>query len=117
MRADLGRFFEGHLLETVNVMKTVYDAAVGAGRDVGVWIDGRELVFGRGAEQSGRGFLRMIPGEASVVIAFPNGSQLLDKQKRLRGYPGAQSKMTVAHPSDVDIYVRRLIDSAYALET
>jgi hypothetical protein len=117
VRADLGRYFEGHLLETVNVMKTVYDAAMGAGKDVSVWIDGRELVFGKGPDQTGRGFIRMIPGEATVVIAFPKGSLLLDKQKRLRGYPNAQSKMTLAHPSDVDIYVRRLIDSAYAQES
>jgi hypothetical protein len=116
VRADLGRYFEGYLLETTNLMKTIYDAAVGAGKDVTVKIDGRELVFSKG-EDGGRGFLRMIPGEATVVIAFPNGSRLLDKQKRLRGYPGAQSKMTLAHPSDVDTYVRRLIDAAYALES
>jgi len=115
MRADLGRYFEGYLLETTNLMKTIYDAAIGAGKDVQVRIDGRELVFAK--DETGRGFLRMIPSEATVVIAFPNGSQLLDKQKRLRGYPGAQSKMTLAHASDVDIYVRRLIDAAYALES
>jgi hypothetical protein len=105
MRADLGRFFEGRLLETINVMKTVYDAATGAGSDVNVWIDGRELVFGRSAEQAGRGFLRIIPGEATIVIAFPKGNELLDKQKRLRGYPGSQKTTTLAHPSDVDTYV------------
>jgi hypothetical protein len=117
MRADLGRFFEGRLLETVNVMKTVYDAATGAGRDVNVWIDGRELVFGRSQDQTGRGFLRIIPGEATIVIAFPQGSQILDKQKRTRGYPGSQKTMTLAHPSDVDTYVRRMIDAAYALDS
>jgi hypothetical protein len=116
MRADLGRFFEGRLLETVNVMKTVYDAATGAGKDVGAWIDGRELVFSRSKEEAGRGFLRLIPGEVSVVVAFPKGSQLLDPKKRLKGYPGSTSRITLAHPSDLDLYLRRLIDAAYALD-
>ena len=116
MRPDLGRFFEGRLLETVNLMKTVYDAATGTGKDVSVWIDGRELVFGKGDDQTTRGFLRMIPLEATVVVAFPKGNQILDPQKRARGYPGSQTKMTLAHASDVDVYVRRMIEAAYALE-
>ncbi len=116
MRADIGRFLEGRLLETINVMKAVYDAGTGAGKDVNVWIDGRELVFGKSAEEAGRGFLRLIPGEVSVVIAFPKGSEILDPKKRARGYPGSQTKMTLSHPSDLDTYVRRMIDVAYALD-
>jgi hypothetical protein len=116
MRDDLGRFFEGRLLETITVMKTVYDAATGAGADVNVWIDGREMVFGKSKEATSRGFLRMIPGEATVVIAFPKGNQILDKQKRTKGYPGSQMRMTLAHPSDVDTYVRRMIEVACALD-
>ena len=116
MRADLGRFFEGRLLDTINTMKTIYDAATGAGNDVEAWLDGREMVFGKSKEHEGRGFLRMIPGEASVVIAFPKGNQIMDPKKRAKGYPGAQTKITVSHPSDVDTYVRRMIDSAYALD-
>lgn len=116
MRSDIGRFFEGYMLETINIMKVVYDSAMGAGKDVVVWIDGRELVFGRGEENSGRGFLRMIPGEVTVRIAFPKGDQVFDPQKRARGYPGSQKSMTLAHPSDVDTYVRRMIDAAFALE-
>jgi hypothetical protein len=116
MRSDLGRFFEGHILETVNVMKTIYDAGTGAGKDVSVSIDGRELVFTKG-DAGGRGFLRMIPGEVAVRIAFPKGSLVFDPEKRAKGYPGSQTSFSVAHPSEIDTYVRRMIDAAYALET
>lgn len=116
MQSDIGRFFEGYMLETINIMKVVYDSAIGAGKDVTAWIDGRELVFSKGDANSGRGFLRMTPGEVTVRIAFPKGDDVFDPQKRTRGYPGSQKSMTLAHPSDVDSYVRRMIDAAYSLE-
>ena len=115
MRGEIGRFFEGYLHETLQLMKTVYDAGLGAGPDVLVWIDGREMVFGRW-EEGGRGFLRMIPAEVSVRIAFPKGEQVFDPQGRTKGYPGSQTSMTLFLPSDVDVYVRRMIDAAYQLE-
>lgn len=116
MRWDLGKFFEGRLLATIQILKTIYDVATGTGEDVAVWVEGRELVFGKGEPKSGRGFLRAIPGEASVTIAFPRGHQILDPLKRARGPAGSQTQMILRHPSDLDVYVRRMIDAAYQLE-
>lgn len=116
MRPDIGRFLEGRLLDTIQLIKTVYDVGSGAGHDVTVWFDGREMVFGKGPDESGRGFLRLIAGEVSVVIAFPRGGELFDPQKRARGYAGSQTSMTIGHIGDLDSYVRRMIAGAYTLE-
>jgi hypothetical protein len=116
MRPDVGRFLEGRLLETINLIKTIYDTALGAGPDVEAWIDGRELVFSKGQAGHGRGFLRAIPHETAVTIAFPRGHELLDPKKRARGAKGSETRMLIRDQADFDLYVRRMLDAAYSIE-
>lgn len=117
MRPDIGRFLEGRLLSTVQLLKAIYDIGTGEGDDVSVWIDGRELVFGKGEPSTGRGFLRAIPQETSVILAFPRGHELLDPLKRAKGPRGSETRMFIRHASELDPYVRRMIDAAYHLES
>ena len=114
MNSELGRYFEGRRLETQKLLRALYDVGDGQGSDVDVWVDGRELVFGRGAA-AGRGFMRIIPAEIRVVVAFPRGHELFDPQSRLKGPPGSQMSLMLGHGFEIDAYVRRLIESAYAL--
>lgn len=115
MRIDIGRFLEGRLLETVNLIKAVYDLATGEGKDVEAFVHGRELVFAR-REPTGAGFVRLLPQETSVVISFPRGPELFDPGKRLRGFPTARRSLTLRSTMQLDPYVRRLIDEAYRLD-
>ncbi len=112
----LGRFFEGRLLGTTRLLKQLYDLALGQGRDVQAGLEGQELVFGRGAPRQGRGFLRLLPGDAHVVLAFPRAPELLDPQRRLRGPRGSQAQLVLTVAGGLDPYVRRLVESAHALE-
>lgn len=116
MESEIGRYFEGRLLDTQRVLRALYDLGLGQGSDTQVWIDGRELVFGKGEVGQGRGYMRLIPAEAVVTIAFPKGYALLDPQRRTHGAPGSQTVLVVGHASDLDPYVRRLVAAAYALE-
>ena len=115
MQPELGRFFENRLREVQNVLLVLHDYATGQSRDVKAWVDGRELVFGM-KEREGFGFLRVLPQEASVSVAFPRGHELPDPQKRAKGPAGARTKLLVRTTADVDLYVRRMIDAAYALD-
>ncbi len=115
MESHIGRFFEGRLYETTLLLKSIYDLGTGLGKDVVVSIDGRELVFCR-KDKPGRGFLRIIPQEAQLIVAFPRGHALFDPKKRTKGPPNAQTTLTVRQGGDLDIYFRRLLDSAYAAE-
>lgn len=103
------------MLDTINLVKTVYDIGTGAGKDVSAWIDGRELVFGRKEPGEGAGFLRVLPHEVTITISFPRGHEIPDPQKRTRGVPGSRTHMTVRHIGDLDAYTRRIIDAAYAM--
>ena len=116
MESTIGRYFEGRLLETQQLLRFIYDVAHGQGGDVCVWIDGREMVFGRGDPQRNRGFLRVTPGEVAVTLGFPQGSQLFDPKKRAKGPAGAQTSLSITHSTQLDLYVRRLVDQAYALD-
>lgn len=116
MRTDIGRFFEGRILATVNILKTIYDVGSGEGADVVVWIEGRQMVFGRGEPNTGRGFLRVTPGETNIILAFPRGHEVMDPKKRATGPRGSETKMVINHPSEIDPYVRRMIDAAYAID-
>lgn len=116
MEPEIGRYFEGRLYDTTKVLKALYDLGLGAGGDASAWLDGRELVFGRGEPGHGRGFMRVIAREASVIVAFPAGSQIMDPKKRAKGPPGSQTSMVVTHYSELDTYFRRMLESAYALE-
>lgn len=116
MESELGRFFAGRLYETTMLLKAIYDVGSGAGRDVTTWIDGRELVFGRGSPRTGRGFLRVVPGEVTVVLAFPRGQELFDPKKRAKGPRGSQTSLTVGHVGELDPYLRRMIEGAYVLD-
>lgn len=116
MRTDIGRFLEGRLLPTINLIKAIYDTALGAGHDVEARIDGRELMFAKGDAQGGRGFMRLTPHETSVTIAFPRGHELLDPKKRARGARGSETRVLLRDQADLDLYIRRMIDAAYSLE-
>ena len=48
MRADLGRYFDAHGFETQRLLKALYDMALGEGKDVVGFLEGRELVMARG---------------------------------------------------------------------
>jgi len=117
MREDIGRYLEGRLHDTQQLIKIVYDIATGQGRDVNAWVEGRELVFGRKEPGKGTGFLRLLPSEVSLTISFPRGHELPDPLKRARGVRGSRTKLTIRTTSDLDSYVRRMIDAAYALDT
>jgi hypothetical protein len=116
MREDIGRFLEGRLLPTINLIKTIYDVGLGAGKDVEAWLDGRELVFSKGHGGHNRGFLRLTPMETAVTIAFPRGHELLDPKKRAKGARGSETRMLIRDQADLDLYVRRMIDAAYSIE-
>lgn len=115
MKEDIGRYLDGRLFETVQLIKIIYDLATGEGRDVIAQVDGRELVFHRG-EPKGAGFVRLLPAETSVTLSFPLGARLFDPGKRLKGVPGSRLRITLRGKQDVDPYVRRLVDNAYAIE-
>lgn len=117
MRSDIGRFLEGRILETVNLIKAVYDIASGEGPEVSAWVHGRELVFGKGEEGQGSGFVRVLPADTMITLTFPRGSELFDPAKRLKGMPPTASRrLNIRATIELDMYVRRLIDAAYALE-
>lgn len=116
MEPEVGRYLEGRFLETQQLLRVLYDLAHGQGRDVSVWIDGREMVFGRGEPRRNRGFLRVIPSEVSVVLAFPRGHELFDPKKKTKGPVGSQTSTTITHSTQLDAYVRRLVDQAYNLD-
>jgi hypothetical protein len=115
MQSDIGRYFEGRLFETTQLLKVIYDVTLGAGKDVAATIEGKELVFRKG-QNTGRGFLRVIPMEVYVLIAFPKGQELFDPRKRTQGPPGSQKTTLIRDTIDFDIYVRGLLAQAYALE-
>ena len=116
MRPDIGRYLEGRMLETIQLIKTAYDLATGQGKDVAAWIDGVELVFGRKGEGEGSGFVRVHPSEVTITLSFPRGTEIPDPQNRARGVPGSRTKMLIRHAGDLDVYVRRMIDTAYAID-
>lgn len=113
MNSELGRYFEGRLLETQKLLRALYDVGSGLGADVSVWVDGRELVFGR--SEGGRGFMRLIPADIRVLVAFPRGYELFDPRGRLKGPHRSQKSLSLGHVFEIDAYVRRLIDGAYQL--
>jgi hypothetical protein len=115
MEPALGRYFEGRLLATTLLLKQLHDCALGQGKDVAAWIEGQELVFGRGAPRSGRGFLRLLPGDAHVVVAFPRAPELFDPQRRLRGPRGSQAHVVLTVAGGLDPYTRRLVECAHAV--
>lgn len=114
MESEIGRYFEGRLLETQQLLRAIYDMALGQGKDTCAWIDGRELVFGRGEPRGGRGFLRVIPGEVAAVLAFPMGHRIMDPKKKAKGPAGSQTSLSITHASQLDAYLRRMVESAYA---
>lgn len=114
MRADLGRYFESHGMEIQRLLKALYDMGLGQGKDVVFFLEGRELVLARG-EPKGYGFVRFLPEETGVTISFPSGAQLFDPAKRMRGFPGSRTRVTLRSLLDMDPYVRRLVDQAYAV--
>ncbi len=116
MNTEIGRFLEGRLLSTIKLIQVLYDLGLGAGFDTCAWVEGKELVIGRGLEHQSKGFLRILPQETTVLIGFPKGHQLFDPAKRGKGPPGSQTRILIRDPADVDLYVRRLVDEAYSLE-
>lgn len=115
MNPEIGRYLEGRLLPTINLIKSVYDYAVGQGPDVVASVQGRELCFFRG-EPSGAGFLRVLPAELWLTLAFPRGEEIPDPLKRLKGPRGARKQALVRDSTELDYYMRRVIDAAYAQE-
>ncbi|MEL7368765.1 MAG: hypothetical protein AAFN74_07630 [Myxococcota bacterium] len=114
MNSELGRYFEGRMLETQKLLRALYDVGTSPGGDVDVWVDGRELVFGRGS-RAGRGFMRLIPAEIRVVVGFPRGFDLFDPARRLKGPAMSQKSLTLGQVFEIDPYVRRLVEEAYRI--
>lgn len=116
MESEIGRYFEGRLLETQKMLRATYDICMGEGQDVVCWIDGRELVFGRGEPKKNRGFLRIIPSDVRIMLGFPSASRLFDPKKVLKGPKGSQGNTSIGYVAELDTYLRRLIDEAYRLD-
>ncbi len=116
VNSELGRYLEGRRLDMQKLLRALYDVGCGQGSDVSVRVDGRELVFARDASSGSRGFVRLIPGEERVVIAFPRGNALFDPARRLKGPTGAQQSLSIGHVFEIDAYLRRLIETAYAAD-
>ncbi len=114
VNSELGPFFEGRHLDVQKLLRALYDVGHSPGPGVKAWVDGRELVFSRA--EGGRGFMRLIPLEAQVLVAFPRGGDLFDPLARLRGPPQAQKSVTLGHYSDIDPYLRRIVEQAYHLD-
>ena len=117
MQSDIGRFLQELHLDTQKTIRVVYDACFGQGADVSIWIEGKELVFGNKGENTGMGFIRVRPLNMTVILSFPRGHEIPDPQKKMSGVINSAMRMTLHWPSDVNTYVRRLIDVAYALES
>lgn len=116
MTPDLGRYFQEWPLEIIKLLKSLQDVATGVGAGVHVSIDGRELVFSKTEPGADRGFLRLIPSNASVIVGFPQGHRLFDPRKRLKGPARSQQSIVLGAAFEVDIEIRRLIEAAYHLE-
>lgn len=110
---EIGRFLEGHHLDTIKLLKVLYDIGTGMGPDAVAYVEGRELVVTRGKKGRGRGFIRVIPSGASVILAFPDPDRLFDPQNRLKGPSRSQRTVTFGYPAEIDPYIRRLIEFAY----
>lgn len=115
MESTLGRYFESLSFEQRSLLKMMLDFVEGQGADVRAEVAGRELVFHRG-EGTGRGFIRLLPMATQLRLAFPRGSELFDPSAKLSGPAGLEQSLSVRDEADVDGYVRRMVDSAYALE-
>ncbi len=116
MESELGRNFQDRLLDQQKLLRALYDLAYGCGADVSCWVQGRELVFGRGEKESGRGFVRLIPLDVMVMCAFPRGDRLFDPTNRLQGPQVGQRSLTLMHHHEIDPHVRRILHAAYAAE-
>lgn len=103
------------MLDTTLLIKAVVDLGTGQGQDVTPWIDGRELVFVRGKDGQGPGFLRVLPQPNAVVLSFPRGSEIPDPLKRMKGVPSSRTRVTVRAISELDPYLRRVVAAAYSL--
>lgn len=114
MEASLGRYLSGHSLEMQRLLIRLIDLAEGMGRGVVCTIEGLELVFR--ASEGGRGFLRISPARTGARLAFPRGGDLYDPGRRLSGTPGFEHALELFDGNDLDLYVRRLIEAAHALE-
>jgi len=100
-------------METQRLLKALYDLSLGEGKDVVPFLEGRELVMARG-EAKGNGFLRFLPEETGVTISFPMGASMFDPGKRMKSSGGSRTRMRLRSLLDLDPYVRRLMDQAYA---
>ena len=116
VRADIGRFLENRGLEQQKLLKMIYDLGLGCGEDVSIWVHGIEMVIGKGEAEDNRGFLRVFPLEAGVLLSFPRGPELRDPRGRAQGPLGSQTSIEIGHAGEIDLYIRRMIHEAYALE-
>lgn len=114
MEAELGRYLAAHPLPTQRFLVRLVDLGRGLGRAVSCSVEGLELVFRAGG--GGRGFLRVSPSRAGLRLAFPRGGELYDPGKRLDGVPGLEHALFLFDEGELDLYVRRLIEGAHALD-
>lgn len=116
MQSDIGRFLESHRLEMQQLIRVVYDACCGQGSNVVVTIQGKELVFSTQEDGEDFGFVRLMPFGNSAILSFPRGHEIPDPQSRTKGAINSRTSMTIHYATDIDVYVRRMIGIAYALE-
>ena len=114
MQGELGRFFEGRLREVTDMMLVLHDYCVGQGKEVKVTLEGTEMVFR--TKDDGFGFLRVLPMEVTVMVSFPRGHEIPDPKERTKGPVNSRKKMIARTTADIDLYIRRMIDAAYAIE-
>ncbi len=114
MESAVGRWLEGHIFPTQRLLRTLIDLGSGAAPSARAELEGRELVFR--CSDRGRGFLRVIPQVSGALLAFPRGGELFDPKGQLRGPAGLQRMVAVKDQSDLDPYLRRLIDEAARLD-
>ena len=95
MNPEIGRYLEGRLLVTQNLIKTVYDYAMGQGPKV---------------------VAEVLPAELWLTLSFPRGGEIPDPLKRLKGPKGTRLRTLVRDSSELDLYLRRMIDAAHAQE-
>ena len=116
MQSDIGRFLESHRLEMQQLIRVVYDACCGQGKNVAAKLQGKELAFSTEEDGDDFGFVRLMPLATSAILSFPRGHEIPDPQGRTNGAVNSRTSMTLYYASDVDVYVRRMIGIAYTLE-
>lgn len=107
MEPKLGRFLQDLRLEDQRLVVRLKDLWEGLGDDVGTRVQGRRLE----ALRAERVFVRMLLSDPGVRLVFPAGAY--DPAGRLEDLGGTSRAVHLRDDGDLDLQVRRMIESSY----